>query len=177
MVPWLLHEDQNELFEIVFAILLNIVFLIATTLLFWILDWETLAFRLAKGYAILWVITFLVSVTMNRIQHFFRVDLYEHSDVFLITNLSASCILQVGWSAFAALAVGSFVDGAPGTAAVILYLIGAISCIIAFNAVSSFYHGHFYRLISLPVTMTSFVVFSVWPVSAQTLFGWFFELF
>jgi hypothetical protein len=60
---------------------------------------------------------------------------------------------------------------------VILYLVGVLSCLIAFFAVSSFYQGHVYKLVSLPLALLSFIVFGVWPAGGRLMYGWFFELF
>jgi hypothetical protein len=86
-------------------------------------------------------------------------------------------LLQAGWSAFAALTVRGFVAGAPAWLALILHLVGALSCLVAFFAVSSFYQGHIYKLISLPLALVGYVVFSAWTPGARALFGWFFDLF
>jgi hypothetical protein len=83
----------------------------------------------------------------------------------------------MGWSAFAALTVHISVAGAPRWIALILYFVGVLSCLVAFYVVSAFYQGHIYRMISLPLTLISFIVFSVWPASARVLFGWFFNRF
>ena len=87
------------------------------------------------------------------------------------SNLAVSCLLQIGWSSFAAFTVHSFAAGAPLWLAVVLYLVGVISCLVAFFVVSAFYQGHIYKLISLPLTLISFIVFSVWPAGARMIYG------
>ena len=174
---WLLHDDQKELFEILLASALNIIFLTLIAMLFWALGRPMVAFRLAKGSGIFWVVVYVTAVSVNRIQRLFRVNLYDHSNAYVTSNLAVSCFLQVGWSAFAALTVHSFVPGAPIWIVVILYFVGVLSCLIAFFAVSSFYQGHIYKLVSLPLALISFIVFSLWPVSGRVIYGWFFELF
>src|ERR1044071_1586331 len=104
------------------------------------------------------------------IQDFFRVNLYDHPDAYVISNLAVSCFLQAGWSAFAALAVHSFAQDASVPVAVTLYFVGAASCLIAFFAVSSFYQGHIYKMISLPLALIGFIVFSVWPASGRLIY-------
>jgi hypothetical protein len=105
---WLLHDEQKELFEVLVALALNVVFLALIALLLWPLGKVVLAFRLAKGYGSLWIVTFLTSVLVGRLHRFFRIDLYTHADAYVISNLAASCFLQACWSAFAAL---HFADG------------------------------------------------------------------
>lgn len=174
---WLVHDDQKELFEILVALVLNIVFLALIALLLWPLGRPVLALRLAKGYAVLWLATFITAALVNRIQQFFRVNLYDHADAYVISNLAVSCFLQAGWSAFAALAVQSFAPGASIWVVLALYLAGVLSCLVAFFAVSSFYQGDIYKFIRLPLALASFIVFSVWPASGRVLYGWFFNLF
>jgi hypothetical protein len=174
---WLLHDDQKELFEIIFAVTLNVFALALTALLLWPLGRPTMAFRLAKGHGILWVVICVTFLLLNRIQRFFRVDLYDHPNAFLISNIAVSCFLLVGWAAFAALTVHGFVAGAPVWVMVILYFVGVLSCLVAFFAVTSFYQGHVYKLIGLPLALCCFAVFSVWPAGGRATYGWFFELF
>ena len=174
---WLLHDDQKELFEILFAAVLNVLFLALISLLLWPLDRLPLTLRLAQGYGVLWLVATVAIVLMHRIHRLFRVDLYTRSDAYVFSNLVLSCLLQAGWAAFAALAVQSSVAGASTWIVISLYLVGLLSCLIAFFAVSSFYQGHLYKLVSLSVTAASFIVFSVWPASGSMMYGWFFDFF
>ena len=174
---WLMHEDRKDLFEVLFASALNILFLVLIALLLWPLGRPALAFRLAKGYGILWVFVCVTFLLVNRIQHFFRVDPYTHADAYVVSNLAVSCFLQAGWAAFAALTVDGFLRGAPVWLVLILHIVGVLSCLITFVAVSSVYQGHIYKLVSLPLALTGFIVFSVWPAGGRAAYGWFFELF
>ena len=174
---WLLHDDQKDFFEIATSIILTVLFLILTALLFWIFGWRGVALHLAKGYGILWLATFVTVILLGQIQRYFRVNLYDRSNVYLVSNLLASVILQAGWAAFAADTIRNFVENISGWMIAVLYLVGTLSCIIAFYAVSSLFQGHIYRLISFPLALVSFIVFSVWPASGHFLYGWFFDLF
>jgi hypothetical protein len=174
---WLMHDDRKVLFEIIVASGMNVVFLLLVGLLLWPLGKPRLAFHLAQGYGILWIVTCAASLSVNRIQAFFGVNIYDHADAYVNSNLAVSCFLQAGWSAFAALTVQSFVSGASSPIMLSLYLVGSLSCVIAFFAVSSFYQGHVYKLFSLPLALISFIVFSVWPASGRVIYGWFFDLF
>jgi hypothetical protein len=174
---WLRHDDQKDLFEVSFAVVLNIVFLGLISLLLWPLGRPMLAFSLAKGYGLLWIVTFLTHALVNLIQRFFRVNIYDHSNAYVISNLVVSCFLQAVWSAFAAISVHSFIADAPTWIVVILYLVGVLSCLTAFFAVSSFYQGHIYKLVSLPLAVVIFIVFSVRPTIGRMLYGRFFDLF
>lgn len=174
---WLMHDDQKDLFEILVALTLNLIFLLLIALLLWPLGKPMLAFRLAKGYGYLWAILYIASSIVARIQEYFRVNIYDHADAYVNSNLAVSCLLQIGWSAFAALSVQGFVAGVPVWMLVLLYFVGVLSCLIAFFVVSSFYQGHIYRMISLPLALACFIVCSVWPASVRRASGWFYDLF
>jgi hypothetical protein len=174
---WLLHEDQKDLFEILVALALNILFLALIALLLWPLSLLGLAWGLAKAYGVLWLVIFGTAPLVNRFHHLLRMNLYDRSNAYVISNLAVSCFLQVGWSAFAALTVHGFIGGMPVWVVVVLYLVGILSCLAAFFAVSSFYQGTIYKFVSLPLALVSFLVFSVWPASGRAIYGWFFGLF
>jgi hypothetical protein len=174
---WLMHDDQKGLFEILFACALNVLFLALVALLLWPLGRPALALRLAKGYGVLWLVTVITVILVNRLHRLFRVDMYRRFDAYVISNLAVSCFLQAGWSAFAALAVQGFVGVAPAWVAAVLYAVGVLSCLAAFFAVSAFYQGHVYKLVSLPLAPAGFAAFSVWPAAGRTAYGWFFDLF
>jgi hypothetical protein len=169
IASWLLHEDRKDLFEVLFALVLNILFLALISLLLWPLSLLRLAWDLAKDYGVLWIVIVVTTALVNRLQRLFRTNLYDRSNAYVISNLAVSCLLQVGWSAFAALTVHRFVDGVPVWTAIALYLVGALSCLITFFAVSSLYQGTIYKLVSLPLALVSFLVFSVWPASLSRL--------
>jgi hypothetical protein len=170
-------DDQKELFEILFGIGLNTVFLVLIALLLWPLGQLAVAFRLAKGYAILWFVILVTFALISRLHRLFRVDIYTHANAFVISNLVVSCFLQVGWSAFTALTIQDSVFSTAVWIVVTLYVVGVLSCLVAFYAVSSFYQGHIYKFVSLPLTLIAFIVFSVWPASGRVIYGWFFDLF
>jgi hypothetical protein len=174
---WLMHEDQKDLFEVLVALALNVLFLGLAVLLLWPLGRLRLVLELVRGYGILWIVTCGTVLLLRRIHDFFRVNIYDHANAFVISNLAVSCFLQVGWAAFAALTVHRFVTGVPVWTLVLLYCIGALSCLAAFFAVSAFFQGHVYKLISLPLALVGFLVFSVWPASGRAIYGWFFRLF
>jgi hypothetical protein len=159
---WLMHDDQKLLFEILVAVVLNVIFLALVALLLWPLGKAMLALRLAKGYGLLWFLVYVTFLLLSHIQNLFRVNIYDRHWAFVISNLAVSCLLQVGWAVFAALAIHSFVAGSPVGIMVVVYAVGILSCLISFFAVSSFYQGQIYKIISLPLATISFGLFSVW---------------
>ena len=174
---WLLHEDRKELFDYLFAIVLNAVFLALTALLLWPLGKATMALSLAKAYWIFWTGVIVVSCVLVLAQRIFRMDLYERYNAYVITGLVVSGFLQVGWSAFAAPVIHSAVAGTAIWLSVILYAFGVVSCWVAAVIVAAFYMGSIYRMVNLMLAIVSFIVFSVWPAAGRLIYGWFFNLF
>jgi len=173
---WLLHDDQKELFDYLFAIVLNIFFLALTTLVLWPLGRATFVLRLVKGYWIFWTVVIMISAVMVLAQRFFRMDLYSHFDAYVISSLALSGFLQAGWSAFVALAVRSSVTDVSLGIAIVVYAIGVISCYIAAVIVGAYYTGGLYRMVNLALAILSFIVFTIWPAAGAAIYGWFFDL-
>ena len=174
---WLLHNDQKELFDYLYANVLNVVFLALTALLLWPLGRAMMALHLAKGYLLFWVVLHVAAAVPVLSRRIFRVDMGSHSGAHVIPGLAVSVFLQAGWSAFAALTVHSFVVGTPARAAVALYLAGLVSSYVASAVVCALYVGSLSRLVNLPLGVISFIVFSVWPAAGRAIYGRFFDLF
>ena len=174
---WLLHEDRKELFGYLFAIVLNAVFLALVALLLWPFGRAATALGLFRGYWAFWTLLILASSVMLLIQRLFRVDMDSHPDAYVISGLVVGGIIQAGWSAFAALTVRGAAAGAGAGAAAALYLVGLLSCWVAFNIVSAFYMGSIYRTTNLILAAVSFALFCFWPAAGRALFGWFFEFY
>ena len=173
---WLLHEDQNTLFGILFAVVLALVFFAIAALSLWPLDRAGLVLQLAKGYVLFWIVLAVATWILFLAQRALRVNLYDHGNAYIISGLVVSGLLQAGWSAFAALTVDAGVAGVPGWIAAILYTVGFLSAYVACMAVSALYAGAIYRFANIAVALATFVLFSVWPAAGRTLYGWFFDL-
>ena len=174
---WLLHEDQKEFFDYLFALVLNIVFVALTALLLWPLGRPILAWRLAKGYWIFWTVLIVTSALMVLAQRLFRMDLYERFNAYVISGLVVSGFIQLGWSAFVAPLVRSSVADSSVWVAIVLYGVGVISCYVASVIVGAYYMGGLYRMVNSALAIVSFILFSVWPRAGLTIYGWFFDLF
>jgi hypothetical protein len=174
---WLLHEDQKELFDYLFAIVLNAVFLLLVALLLWPLGKATVAWQLAKGYWIFWTAVIVTASLLILLQRIFRMNLYDHFDAYVISGLLVSGFVQVGWSAFVAPVIHTSVAGTPVWMVIILYGVGVVSCYVASVIVGAFYMGGIYRMVNFALAILSFIVFSVWPAAGETIYGWFFDLF
>lgn len=163
LVRWLVHEDRKDLFEIAVAFVLNLLFLGLTALLLWPVGRGGLVVSLAQGYGVLWLLLGVTAPLLRGAQRLLRVSLYDHPNAYVFSNLAVSCGLQAGWAAFAALTVPRSVPGTPLSGLVLLYCAGVLSCLAAFVVVSAFYQGTVYRVISLPLALMCFFVFSAWP--------------
>ena len=174
---WLLHEDQKELFEFLFAAALSLLFGALAALALWPMGDAALALRFAKGGLVLWAVLFLTYVALAFVQRKLDVDIYSHADAYVISAAAVGAVIQTGWSAFAALAVRDFASDASLWPAAVLYFTGLLSCYVAFTVVSAFYTGQIYKLVNLAAALVSFTVFCLWPAGARAAFGWFFGIF
>jgi hypothetical protein len=174
---WLLHEDQKELFNFLFAAALCLFFGGLAALVLWPLGDAALALRFAKGGVVLWLVLFVTFVALAFVQRKLDVDIYSHADAYVISSAVVGAFIQTGWSAFAALAVRDFASSAGAWASVALYFTGLLSCYVAYTAVSAFYTGQIYKLVNLAVVLVSFAAFCLWPSAAHAAYGWFFRLF
>ena len=164
-------DEQTDLFNNLFAGILCVVFLMVTALILWPMGKFGLVVRFASGFGLLWLALSITALFLLLFRHVFRVDIDSHFDAYVISALVLSCFWQTCWSAFVVLAIRSFVsDGIWSN--VVLYLIGLVSCLVAFYDVASFYQGYIYRSVNAPLAVVSFIVFSVWPNLARMLFGW-----
>ncbi len=174
---WILHEDQNDLYEFLVALGLIVLFLALLVPVLWPLGHLSLIPDLARGYGVLWLALWATAAVMRLLQRWFKVNLYDRSTLYLIMGLITGASLQTGWSAYAALAVHPLATEASTWSATLLYLAGGLSCLMAFFAVSTVYQGTLYRLLNLPIAGLTFLAFSLWPQAGGTLYGWFFRIF
>jgi hypothetical protein len=174
---WLMHDEQKELYELLFAAAQNLLFVAPAALILWPLGDASLALRFARGGLVLWGVLCVTRVALAFVHRKLRVDMYSHFDAYVISCAALGAFLQAGWSAFAALAVRDFASNANAWPAVVLYFVGLLSCYVAFNVVSAFYTGHIYRLINIAASLVGFAVFCVWPTAARAAYGWFFRIF
>jgi hypothetical protein len=177
LAKWLTHEEQKEFFEYLFAVVLNVAFGLVVALVLWPMGRVGLAWRLAQGYWIFWIVVIVVACLLALAHRIFRMDLYSRANAYVITGLVTGGLLQIGWSAFVAPVIYGSVREESVWVAIILYAIGLVSCWIAAVIVAAFYLGTLYRMVNLALALASFVVFSVWPAAGVATYGWLFELF
>ena len=159
---WLLHENQKDLFEVLFAIGLTLVFLLVTTVIFLSLGKPSFVLQIGRGYLLLWgLLLFVVGVT-NRVHDYFKINIYDHANVFLVSNLLASCGLQIAWAIFVALSVHRFCSTASLLVTIVINGMALLSSLVRFYVVSAFYQGHLYRFVSLPLALLTFGATSGW---------------
>ena len=176
LANWLLHDDQKELFDYLFAVTLNAVFLGLIALALWPLGEAAFALSLAKGFWLFWIVVTEAALVLAVFQRVFRVDIDSHFDAYVISALAVSCSVQAGWSAFAALAARGAAAGATFLTGAALYAVGLLSCFVAFQIVAAFYGGSIYRVVNFFLAAVSFVLFAIWPAAARALYGWSFDL-
>lgn len=174
---WLLHEDRKELFDYLFAVVLNAAFLALVALLLWPAGKTATAVSFGRGFWAFWTLLIVTTAMMSLVQRLFRLDLYSHADAYVVLGLSVGGVLQAGWSAFAALTVGGAAAGAPLWLAALLYFVGLLSCWVAFNVVAAYYMGSIYRMTNLIVAAAGYALFCAWPAAGRWLFGWFFDFY
>jgi hypothetical protein len=171
------ETDSKTLWELIFAGGATLLFLGASALLLWPFGKAGLAIPLAKGYALYWVVLSFASWVLGLGQRMFRIEADPPSSTYVFTNLGLGVFLQMGWSAFAVLAVSSFVTGSSSWLAAGLHLIGFLSSLVASFMVGAFYQGTLYKFVNGPLALVSYIVFAVWPALGRAIYGWFFSLF
>jgi hypothetical protein len=179
-VPTLGHtiaRAPTEAWEFAAGLALNLLFLGLVALLLWSLGGPALAARLGKGYAVLWCATAFTAVSAGVIQAFLRLDVNDNFNLYVAPGVASGIVLSAGWSAFAALTVSGFAAGTPSWVTLVLYFVGFLASFVGYMVVSSFYQGHLYKFINLPLALVSFLVFAAWPAAGRALYGWFFDLF
>ncbi|HEU4768324.1 MAG TPA: hypothetical protein VFS77_13155 [Pyrinomonadaceae bacterium] len=174
---WLLHEDQKEWFDYFFAVALNAVFIALIALLLWPLGKATVALSFGKAYWMFWTVLIVISAVLVLAQRIFRMDLYSHSEAYVISGLIVSGIIQLGWSAYAAPLIRSSIADTSMVVAIVLYGVGVVSCYVASVVVGVYYMGALYRMVNSLLAILSFIVFSLWPAAGLAIYGWFFNLF
>ena len=170
-------EHRKELQEILIALLINALFLGMIALLLWPLGQASAALALAKGYGVLWLLLVASILVLLLIEQLTRLNADDHFTTYVSINLAVSVVLTAGWAAFAALTVGRAAADASAFTAGSLYVVGFLSCYLAFAVATSFYMGSIYKVVTLPLGLVGFIVFAVWPSLGRMLFGWFFALF
>ena len=171
------EADSKTLWELIFAGGSTLLFLGLSALFLWPFGKATLAIQLAKGYVVFWVVLSFASWVLGLRHRMFRVESDPPSSTYVFTNLGLSAFLQVGWSAFAVLAVSRFLAGSSIWLAVGLHLTGFLSSLVASVMVGAFYQGTLYKFVNGPLALVSYIVFAVWPALGRAIYGWFFALF
>lgn len=175
-VSWLLRDEQRELFELLYAYVLNVVFLGLTALLLWPLGKGWLALSLAKGYWMFWIVLYVTALFLLLFRKIFRIDLETRLDAYVISAVVVGGLLQAGWSAFAALTARDFLADASVWVAAAIYFFGLLSCFVSVAIVSTQFTGQLYRPLNLGIAAGAFALFALWPWAARATYGWAIDL-
>ncbi len=175
--PRLIFGLPESVIDFLIPIVLNLLFIVIAALVLWPMGKTVLAFQLAKGLIVFWVITFVSVVVVAQVQRLLHISSDSHEIAFVISNLIHGMFLVVGWSAFASIVVHEATAGAGTGAAVVLWIVGIFSSAMAYVVITTFHRGSIYTLFNVLVTTVSLVICGVWPAMAHTTYGWFFNLF
>jgi hypothetical protein len=175
---WLLRDEQRDFFDYLFALVLNLLFVALVGLVLWPIGSFKTAIQLAKGYWVFWSVVITCAVLMALIARMLRIEQRPSFwDAYLILILAVTVILQAGWAAFAALALLNSGAGSGIGVHAAFYVIGLVSCYVAYVIVSALFKVNRFRLANLIMALVGYIVFIVWPESARAMYGWFFTLF
>jgi hypothetical protein len=173
----LTKEDKGALSDAAIGLGLNLAFLAVCVIVLLSLGKGSAAWVLVKGNVAFCVVLTIVAVVLGLTLRFLRIDDDTHFRTYLYSNAAVAGILILGWSAFVALAARGWAADAPLWKAAVSYLVALISIYGGYTLVSGYYSGSFYRLLNLPLTFGSFLLFALWPAAGWALYGWFFALY
>jgi hypothetical protein len=168
----LLDEERKEVFDSLVAFVAGLLFLGLTALVLWPIGKARMALFYAEGYGLLWLGLGVTSLLLFVFRRVLRIDMYSHFDVYVISALIVSSFWQLCWSSFTAAVLQRYAADTSWLDFTLLYVIGLVSCFVAFLELSVFYQGSIYRIVNVPLGLVSFVLFCIWPRLGQVLFGW-----
>lgn len=176
-LKWMLDRASAEAWQVIVAVALCLLFPALVALALWPAGMAGVGLRLFKGLWVFWAFVLAAWASAVWVQRRLRVDLYSHSDAFVYSNLLVSGILQLGWTAFAALVVREAAGAAGPWLAGALHLFGLLSGVVACQVIGSLYSGAIYKFAALLVACAGFILFAAWPAAGRAAFGWLFGLF
>ena len=125
------------------------------------MDQAARAGRLAGGLALFTLIIAVAAWLSAIVQRLFRIEDDPPSNAFVIMNAATSGILQLGWSAYAARAAGTFAAGAPLGITITVHVIAFLSSFLSSVLVGAFYTGHLYKMVNAVLAVAGYVVFAL----------------
>lgn len=176
-IPSLIRDAPIEALDFVVFFAINVIFVGLITLALWPPEMTALAVRLAKAYAVLWGAVAFAHTALSMIHSILRIDIYDHYDFFVYSNLAVGFLHLPAWSAYAALAARDFAAGATPWTAALVYAVGLLASFVAWKVYCVFYRGYIYQAVTLPLALVTFALFALWPAAGRVLYGWLFDLF
>lgn len=168
----MLDRASAEAWQVIVAVALCLLLPALAAAVLWPAGMSRVGLSLLKGFGLFWVLVVVVYASAAWVQRRLRVDLYSHPGAFVVSNLLVSGLLMLGWTAFAALLTREAAAAAAGLwLAVVLYLFGLLSGVVACQVLGSFYSGQLYRFACLLVACAGFALFAAWPAAARATFG------
>jgi hypothetical protein len=160
--------------ELLLAAIVNGVFFVLVALALWPLGKVGLAGHLSKGLCLFALVICVAAAANALLQKLLRIESDPLSDAYVIVNLAVSAVVQLGWPAFAALAVSSQVSGAPFWMGALLHLVGWIASWLSTAVTSAFFQGSLYKRVNALLALAGYPLFALWPAAGRALYGWFF---
>lgn len=163
--------------ELLLAAGINGAFFVLAALLLWSFGQVALVGHLAVGWLLYVVVGGLALLFSVIVQSLFRIQIDPPSDAFIVVNLAVGAVVQLGWAAFAALAVVALTPGATWSAAVALHSVGVLASWLSTVVTGAYFQGSIYKSANALVAIVGYAVFAFWPGAARALYGWFFAWF
>ena len=155
----------------------TLVFLVVLGIVTLILGRFELTWALTKGFALLWLMLFIISELHNFFLRLARANVHNKYELFVGSNLLVVSIFCLAWAAFNVLQVVALSTNLGWLAVGMVYFLALVSSWIGFSVITTIYNGTLYQLFGLGLTAVSYLIFCVFPNFATQLFGWFFNLF
>lgn len=163
--------------ELLLAAGINGAFFILAALLLWPFGQVALVGHLAMGwllYVVVGGLALLLSVVLHSL---FRIEIDPPSDACMLLNLAVGAVVQLGWAAFAALAVVALTPGAASPTTIALYFVGLLASWLSTVVTGAYFQGSVYKSANALAAIVGYAVFAFWPGAARALYGWFFAWF
>lgn len=167
----------ESVIDFLIPIVMNVAFITIAALVLWPMGKTSSAFQLAKGFVVFWVVTLVTVVAVAVVQRMLRISADNHEVAFIGSNVIHGMFLVTGWAAFASLVVHAATQNTTSVATIVIWIVGVLSCLMAYTILTTFHPGTIYTLFNSVTTILSFAIFGIWPGLAQKTYGWFFDLF
>jgi hypothetical protein len=156
-------EDSRRLgVDLLIAAGVNAVLFALSALVLWPMGKAGLAGRLAIGLCLFAIVVAVAVGVLALVEKLFRIESDPPSTAFVTLSLLFSGALQVGWSAYAALAARGFAPGASFGVVAAIYIVGFLSSFLAGTVVGAFFSGQLYKIVNAALAVAGYLIFAIW---------------